>query len=88
MNACLSHRRENRKRLPIQAALVLIVLATVFTVQAWAQSDTIQTSVPALKNVYAKDFYIGCLLSYRNIGFATDPPVAGQSAVITPNGGY
>ncbi|MGB2869768.1 MAG: endo-1,4-beta-xylanase, partial [Bacteroidota bacterium] len=48
----------------------------------------IQTTVPALKDVYAKDFRIGCLLSYRNIGFATDPAVPGQSAVITPNGGY
>ncbi len=52
-----------------------------------AQTDTIQTHVPALKTVYALDFTIGCLLSYRNIGFPTDPPVAGQSAVITPNGG-
>ena len=53
-----------------------------------AQSDTIQTTVPHLKNVYAHDFNIGCLLSYRNIGFADDPPVPGQSAVITPNGGF
>jgi endo-1,4-beta-xylanase len=44
--------------------------------------------VPALKDVYAKDFTIGCLLSYRNIGFSTDSAVSGQSAVATPNGGY
>jgi endo-1,4-beta-xylanase len=56
--------------------------------QASAQVDTIQTGVPALKLVYAGDFTIGCLLSYRNIGFPSDPPVPGQSAVITPNGGY
>ena len=49
---------------------------------------TVQTNVPALRTVYAKDFTIGCLLSYRNIGFASDPPVPGQSPVATPPGGY
>ncbi len=53
-----------------------------------AQSDTIQTNVPALKTVFAHDFRIGCLLSYRHVGFATDPVVPGQSAVAFPNGGY
>jgi endo-1,4-beta-xylanase len=57
-------------------------------VEARAQSDTIQTNVPALKNVYANDFTIGCILSYRNIGFPSDPYVSGQSSVVTPNGGY
>ncbi len=68
----------------------LLALAFVggAVVQGFAQSDTIQTTVPQLKNVFAKDFRIGCLLSYRNIGFPTDPPVPGQSAVATPNGGY
>lgn len=65
-----------------------VALASIAVNNAHAQSDTIQTNVPALKKVYAKDFNIGCLLSYRNIGFPDDPPVAGQSAVITPNGGY
>jgi hypothetical protein len=59
-----------------------------FLLQAHAQTDTIQTNVPALKNVYAHDFYIGCILSYRNIGFPADPYVLGQSAVVTANGGY
>jgi len=63
-------------------------LLCMFDAQGFAQSDTIQTNVPALKTVYAHDFTIGCLLSYRNIGFPTDPPVPGQSAVVTPNGGY
>ena len=63
-------------------------LLCMFDAQGFAQSDTIQTNVPALKTVYAHDFTIGCLLSYRNIGFPTDPPVPGQSAVATPNGGY
>ena len=67
----------------IIAGLLLLV-----SIQSKAQTDTIQTTVPALKNVFAKDFYIGCLLSYRNIGFASDSAVTGQSAVITPNGGY
>src|SRR5512132_2285645 len=67
------------------AFLVLIAVD-----QAWvyAQSDTIETNVPALKNVYAHDFKIGCLLSYAHVGFPTDPPVPGQSSVVAPNGGY
>ena len=73
----------------LASTLVLAaLLSALLPAQAIAQSDTIQTTVPGLKAVYAKDFYIGCLLSYRNIGFTTDPVVAGQSAVITPNGGY
>ena len=63
-------------------------MSVLFSSKEYAQSDTIQTNVPALKNVYAHDFYIGCILSYRNIGFPTDPYVQGQSAVVTPNGGY
>jgi len=49
--------------------------------------DTIQTNVPALKNVYVNDFRIGCILSYRHVGFKDDPPVSGQSAVVDTNGG-
>jgi len=60
----------------------------IFTARLSAQQDTVQTNVPALKDVFVGDFKIGCLLSYRNIGFPDDPYVAGQSAVITPNGGY
>ena len=48
----------------------------------------IQTDVPHLKDVYKNDFYIGCLLSYAHVGFATDPYVPGQSNVVDPNGGY
>jgi endo-1,4-beta-xylanase len=81
-------RRESMKREGnLGLGIVLIALST-FARQAHAQTDTIQANVPALKNVYARDFYIGCLLSYRNIGLPTDPPVPGQSAVVTPNGGY
>lgn len=67
---------------------ISISLLMIFSPKAFAQSDTIETNVPALKDVYAKDFTIGCLLSYRNIGFSTDSAVSGQSAVATPNGGY
>jgi endo-1,4-beta-xylanase len=66
--------------------IVLIALLTIFSTQSYAQGQT-QTNVPALKDVFAKDFYIGCLLSYRNVGFQTDTVVPGQSAVITPDGG-
>ncbi len=75
--------KNNLKRLIILNAGILFFLTNVN-----AQSDTIQTNVPALKDVYANDFYIGCLLSYRYIGFPDDPYVPGQSPVITPNGGY
>ena len=77
--------RASFRRRQVYAAVALIA----FAVQALrSQSDTVQTNVPALKTVYANDFTIGCLLSYRNIGFATDPPVPGQSPVATPQGGY
>jgi endo-1,4-beta-xylanase len=72
----------------IAAMLFLAGVSAGLQGSVFAQSDTIQTTVPSLKAVFAGDFFIGCLLSYRNVGFADDPPVPGQSAVITPNGGY
>ncbi len=65
-----------------------LTLSILFSSYLYAQSDAIQTDVPALKDVYAKDFTIGCLLSYPHIGFQDDPPVPGQGAVVAPNGGY
>lgn len=66
-----------------------LIFATVFySKKNLAQSDTIQTNVPALKDVFSKDFYIGCLLSYRHIGLPDDPVVPGQSSVVAKNGGY
>jgi endo-1,4-beta-xylanase len=62
-----------------------MALLMIFSSHSFAQ---IQTDVPALKDVYAQDFYIGCLLSYAHIGFATDPYVPGQSGVVDTNGGY
>ncbi len=53
----------------------------------YGYADKIQTDVPALKDVFAGDFTIGCLLSYKHIGFPGDPAVPGQSAVIAPEGG-
>ncbi|MBM4169529.1 MAG: endo-1,4-beta-xylanase [Ignavibacteria bacterium] len=64
-----------------------IAIVAIFASPAHAQSDAIQTNVPAIKDVYAKDFTFGCLLSYRHVGFPTDPYVPGQSSVIAPNGG-
>jgi endo-1,4-beta-xylanase len=64
---------------------VLMVLLMMLSTHSFAQ---IQTDVPALKDVYAHDFYIGCLLSYPHIGFSTDPVVPGQSSVVDTNGGY
>lgn len=69
-------------------ALASALLLALQTSTARGQSDTIETNVPALKNVFAHDFRIGCLLSYRHVGFPTDPVVPGQSAVGFPNGGY
>jgi endo-1,4-beta-xylanase len=67
-------------------AIVCMALLTITPAFAGVQ-DTIQTNVPALKNVFAKDFYVGCLLSYAHIGFSTDPYVSGQSNVVDTLGG-
>jgi endo-1,4-beta-xylanase len=79
MEKILSNRKEKNK-----SWIVIIALLLAVSTSSFAQT---QTNVPALKDVYAKDFYIGCLLSYRNVGFPDDPYVLGQSAVITPDGG-
>jgi GH35 family endo-1,4-beta-xylanase len=72
----------------LQKVILAALMTALGTTEISAQTDTVQTNVPALKSVYAGDFRIGCLLSYRNIGFPSDPYVPGQSAVVTPNGGY
>jgi GH35 family endo-1,4-beta-xylanase len=71
----------------VRILITLFFLVIIFPTNKFAQSDTIQTNVPKLKDVYANDFYIGCLLSYRHVGFPDDPYVPGQSSVIAPNGG-
>jgi endo-1,4-beta-xylanase len=81
MNVFLIHRL-NRQ------LFFLIFLALISLTNLKAQSDTIQTDVPALKDVFANDFTIGCLLSYPHIGFPDDPPVPGQGNIVAPNGGY
>jgi endo-1,4-beta-xylanase len=73
--------KRNPRSVYITAASVLLV----FSSSLYSQ---IQTNVPALKDVYKNDFYIGCLLSYAHVGFATDPVIAGQSAIADANGGY
>jgi len=70
------------------ALLIFIILFLTPFFQIFPQSDTIETNVPHLKDVFANDFTIGCLLSYPHIGFPTDPPVPGQGTVVAPNGGY
>jgi endo-1,4-beta-xylanase len=66
--------------------IVFAALLSMSAAEASAQTE-IQTDVPALKDVYQGDFYIGCLLSYRHVGFSDDPAVPGQSSVVAPNGG-
>jgi len=68
-------------------ARILSVCVLLLSIRSFAQSDAIQTNVPALREVFAGDFYIGCLLSYPHVGFPDDPKVPGQSAVVAPNGG-
>jgi GH35 family endo-1,4-beta-xylanase len=69
------------------AMVVYSLLFVILSNPLFPQSRTIQTDVPALKNVFAKDFTIGCLLSYTHIGFASDPVVPGQSIVLSQTGG-
>ena len=71
----------------VKSTILLSIMVLSFRLVN-AQSSTIQTDVPALKEVYAGDFYLGCLLSYAHIGFANDPYVPGQSDVVDTNGGY
>lgn len=66
---------------------IFIYFLIITSLKTYAQSDAIETNVPALKNVFGNDFYIGCLLSYPHVGFPTDPVVPGQSNVVAPNGG-
>jgi endo-1,4-beta-xylanase len=63
--------------------LTLVLFSIISSTQMLAQ---IQTDVPALKDVYAKDFNIGCLLSYAHIGLPTDPSVPGQSTPVYADG--
>ncbi len=66
----------------------ILILLLIVTTQVYSQNDTIQTDVPAIKDVYENDFTFGCLLSYPHIGLPDDPYVPGQSPVVAPNGGY
>ena len=74
--------------MPLRIMLLVCMILLVASSARAGVLDTIQTNVPALKNVFAKDFFVGCLLSYAHIGFSTDPYVSGQSSVVEPNGGY
>jgi hypothetical protein len=87
MKSIVVLRDEDRRRRLQLIVIALVVITIVSSLQAQAQSDTIQTNVPALKDASAKDFYIGCTLSYTHIGYPSDPYVSGQSSVVAPNGG-
>ncbi|MFZ0454788.1 MAG: hypothetical protein WAM24_13665, partial [Ignavibacteriaceae bacterium] len=51
--------------------IIAAICSIIISLQINAQTDTIQTNVPHLKNVFKNDFYIGCLLSYTYVGFPT-----------------
>jgi endo-1,4-beta-xylanase len=80
MKMILSHREQYGGKW-----VVILSLLVMFSIDSLAQ---IQTNVPALKEVYSRDFYIGCILSYKHVGFPSDSAVTGQSAVVDPNGGH
>jgi hypothetical protein len=65
--------------------MALVTALIFYHIAIYAQP--IQKDVPALKDVFANDFYFGCLLSYGHIGFPTDPPVPGQASVVSSTGG-
>jgi GH35 family endo-1,4-beta-xylanase len=65
----------------VSLALALIVAST------GCSRAQVQKDVPALKDVFAGHFSIGCILSYRHIGLPGDPPVPGSSPVVAPLGG-
>jgi endo-1,4-beta-xylanase len=77
-------RRAFHKKSFSAVLAVLVVFVALFGLRA---DGGIQTDVPALKDVFKDDFYIGCLLSYNVIGLPDDPPVEGQSMVSAPEGG-
>ncbi len=77
------HLKNKRIKLQVSSIILLLLL----NIHLDAQSDAIETNVPALKDVFKNDFYIGCLLSYAHVGFSTDPYVDGQSSIAAPNGG-
>ena len=77
-------REERKNTLMLFASIVGLALMVQTPVQA--QLDTV--NVPALRNVFANDFTIGCLLSYTHVGLPGDPVVPGQTAPIVPTGGY
>jgi endo-1,4-beta-xylanase len=76
----------NGRELPRWISLTVLLL--IVPGQIHAGADSIQTNVPALKDVFAHDFKIGCMLSYRHVGFPSDPSVPGQSEVVDLLGGY
>lgn len=65
---------------------VYAAVMMMFPMPVLAQMAPVQTNVPPLKDVYAKDFTIGCILSYRHVGYPSDPKVPGQSTLVDTTG--
>jgi len=65
----------------------LLVVILLLSIKSLVSAQSIETNVPALKEVFKNDFYIGCLLSYPHVGFPTDPVVPGQGTILSSTGG-
>ena len=61
---------------------VVFVLLTCYVSLGSPGDGGVQTDMPALKDVFAKDFYVGCILSYTHVDLSDDPPVKGQAGVL------
>lgn len=70
------------RRLVLAACLLLVARPGL------AQTVDSIEATPALHEVFADHFTIGALLSYPHVGLPNDPVVPGQSAVVSPTGGY
>jgi endo-1,4-beta-xylanase len=87
LSQCRTKYHNTNQMRKIYQIVCLTVFLTLFFKIGEAQT-TVQTNVPALKEVFANDFSIGCLLSYPHIGFPNDPYVSGQGSIVAPQGGY
>src|SRR5690606_12860217 len=70
------------RRLVLAACLLLVARPGL------AQTVDSIEATPALHEVFADHFTSGALLSYPHVGLPNDPVVPGQSAVVSPTGGY
>jgi hypothetical protein len=78
MKKILQNLRENFNIASGFIFLLALIFQIIIPWRTNAQTNSIQTNIPALTNVYADYFYICCRLSYRHIDFSTDPVVSGR----------